>query len=402
MRVLAVCQHYWPEPYRLPDICEALVARGHEVRVVTGVPNYPMGHIYPDYGWGRNKEQVHNGVRVSRTFTIGRRSGPIFRFINYYSFAISSSLYIIKMKEEYDVVYAHQTSPVMMSSAAMTYASKWRKKCLLYCMDLWPASLTMGGVKRGSPIYKIFESVSRKIYKKADRLLISSRGFAGYLEKELGIDGIKIGYLPQYADDIFIQNSEKESLPKSGLDLVFAGNIGAAQSVLTILQAAALLKGQADLRWHIIGDGSELDNCKRKADELDIRSITFHGRRPFEEMPAFYRMADAMLLTLTDDPLVSMTLPAKLQSYMAAGKPIIAAVNGEAAQVIEESGCGYCAQAGDAEGLANAVVRFITAEDRDSLGKKGRQYYHEQFGKDRFMDVLEGEMKRLISNDVKE
>ena len=188
MKILVICQHYWPEPYPLADTCEELVRRGHEVHVVTGVPNYPMGYIYDQYKNGKNREQIHNGVRITRTYTIGRRQNVLFRILNYFSYGISSTAYVLGLKEEYDVVYTNQTSPVMMVSAAMAYAKKWGKKTVLYCMDLWPASLAAGGISQDSPIYKIFKKISCWLYRKADRILITSQMFRDYFKTEFGIE----------------------------------------------------------------------------------------------------------------------------------------------------------------------------------------------------------------------
>ena len=168
MKILVICQHYWPEPFPLTDICEALVQRGHTVHVVTDVPNYPMGYIYPEYTRGKNRSQVHNGVRITRTFTVGRRNNVLFRMLNYLSYAASSTHFVRGLKEEYDVVFTNQTSPVLMVNAAMVYARKRKKKTVLYCMDLWPASLAAGGVKKSSPVYKAFAWISDKLYHKAD------------------------------------------------------------------------------------------------------------------------------------------------------------------------------------------------------------------------------------------
>ncbi len=388
MKILVICQHYWPEPYPLQDICEELVRRGHTVQVVTDIPNYPMGKIYPEYTNGRNREQIHNGVQIKRTFTIGRRKNILFRFLNYYSYAFSSSRYVGKMKEEFDVVFANQTSPVMMSSAAMKYAQKRNKKVVLYCMDLWPASLSAGGVSRDSLLYRFFGRVSKRIYRQADHILISSEMFRSYLETEFGISREIISYHPQYAsiDDIpTVENKNKETV-----DLMFAGNIGSAQSIPTILHAAKLLQDQPQLRWHILGEGSELEHCKKLAAQLELEDIVqFHGRKSLEEMPQYLADADAMLATLIADECISLTLPGKIQTYMASGKPIIAAANGEIPHTIRESRCGFCAPAEDAEGLAQAVREFLRCEDKEQLGKNARAYYEAHFTRERFMDALE-------------
>lgn len=397
MKILVVCQHYWPEPYPLADTCEELVRRGHSVHVVTGVPNYPMGYIYEDYKDGKNRTQEHNGVRITRTFTIGRRQNVLFRLLNYFSYAISSTAYILCLKEEYDVVYTNQTSPVMMVSAAVSYAKKWKKKSVLYCMDLWPASLAAGGIGQDSPIYKVFGAISGWLYRKADRILITSQMFRDYFMGEFGIDMDKIAYHPQYADSRFDVLPQREE--DGTVNLMFAGNIGAAQSIPTILNAAKQLTDHPELRWHIVGDGSELDNSKKLASQLGLDNVIFHGRKPLEDMPKYYAMADAMLLTLTADPFISMTLPGKAQTYMAVGKPIVAAADGEIPAVLRESKCGFWAKAEDAEGLANAVRKFLDCEDRAQLGRNAREYYLNHFTRDMFMDRLERELMNAAEID---
>lgn len=397
MKILVVCQHYWPEPYPLADTCEELVRRGHEVHLVTGVPNYPMGYIYDDYKDGKNRSQIHNGVKITRTFTIGRRQNVLFRMLNYFSFAISSTIHILGLKEDYDVVYTNQTSPVMMVSAAMAYAKKWKKKTVLYCMDLWPASLAAGGIKQDSIIYKLFGAISGWLYRKADRILITSQMFRDYFMGEFGIDMEKIGYLPQYADSTFDVLPPREYDGK--VNLMFAGNIGAAQSIPTILRAAKELSHRQELCWHIVGDGSELDNLKKMAQDLGLNNVIFHGRKPLEEMPRFYAMADAMLLTLTSDPFISMTLPGKAQTYMAVGKPILAAADGEIPAVLRESGCGFCAKAEDVRGFSAAVEKFLDCQDKAQLGRNAREYYLNHFTRDMFMDHLERELLNAAEID---
>lgn len=391
MKILVVCQHYWPEPFPATNICEGLAERGHTVHILTDVPNYPMGEIYPEYRRGRNRHQVRNGVEITRTFTIGRRHNIVFRLLNYFSYAVSSTHYAKGLQEDYDVVFTIQSSPVTMVNAAMAYAKKRKKKTVLYCMDLWPASLAAGGLKQTSPVYKVFGWVSDRLYHKADRILITSQMFRDYFRKQFGIEDGKIGYLPQYADARF----DAPAAPpenKQTVDFVFAGNVGTAQSIPTILNAAKLLSWEKRLRWHIVGDGSELENSRKLAQELALDNVVFHGRKPPEEMPAYYAMADAMLVTLTADPLIGMTLPAKVQSYMAAGKPVLAAADGEIPQVIAASGCGFCAKAEDPQGLADAARRFLEYPEKEALGENARRYYREHFTRQMFLDKLEREL----------
>ncbi len=398
MKILVVCQYYKPEPFRISDICEELARRGHEVTVLTGVPNYPMGEIYEGYRHGEHRCETVQGVEVRRCFTIGRRRGAIWRFLNYYSFAISSKCAAARpgfgpaSGGDFDVVLVNQLSPVMMAKAGIAYARKHNTPLLMYCLDLWPESLCAGGIAKGSAVYRLFHRISGRIYRACDRILMTSRGFEKYLTEEFGIAPDRLGYLPQYAEELF---SSGETAPRNDgeINLVFAGNIGAAQRVDLIIRAAAILKDER-VHWHIVGDGSELEACRKLASELGAESVTFHGRHPVEEMPKFYGLADAMLLTLDDDEVISYTLPGKIQSYMAAGKPVIASANGETPRVIADAACGICAPAGSAEALAEAVqtFAFMSEEQRCEMAQNSASYYAAHFRREIFMDKLETEL----------
>lgn len=393
MKILVVCQHYWPEPYPLTDICEELVRRGHTVDLVTDVPNYPQGETYPRYKKGCCREENHNGVKIYRTFTIPRKHNAFFRLLNYYSFALSSTVFAKQLTEDYDVVFANQTSPVMMSSAAFAYGKKHNKKVVMYCMDLWPACLAAGGLTERSFIYKFFGRVSKRLYNKADRILITSQMFRKYLEEQHGVDSNKIEYLPQYAPAQF-DHMPKADPDKDTIDLMFAGNVGAAQNLQLVLEAANRLRNEAELRWHIVGDGSELDNLKRIAQEKNLGNVIFHGRQPAEDMPKYYAMADAMLVTLLPDPFISLTLPGKVQTYMAAGKPILASATGEIPVVLGAAQCGYCAVPGDPDAFVEVVQRFIQSDRKAAMGENAKRYYLEHFTQNRFMSHLEVVLKQ--------
>ncbi len=385
MKILVVCQHYYPEPFRITDICEWLVKKGHEVDVITGVPNYPMGIVYEGYKDKSKRDEIINGVKVHRSFTIARRSGAVFRLLNYYSFAISSGRYASRLKKEYDVIFVNQLSPVMMANAAVKYKKKHGTKLVMYTLDLWPESLTAGGIKRNSLIFKYFHKISRKIYEAADKILITSKSFANYFKDEFDID---VGaHVPQYAETLFTPEACKKE-PNGNIDLMFAGNVGAAQSIDTIIKAAALTKDIENLTWHIVGEGSELENMKKLTDDLDASSVIFHGRKPLEEMTKYYSMADAMLVTMKNTPIISYTLPGKVQTYMAAGKPILGAINGETQALIKEAQCGICVPAEDASALAAAAREFCETDKRDEYAKNSYAYSVANFDKEAVCERL--------------
>lgn len=383
MKILVVCQYYHPEPFRIADLCEELVRQGHEVLVVTGTPNYPMGEIYPGYENGQKMDEIVNGVQVHRCITFPRKTGVLNRLKNYFSYPMASKKYIKTLDDSFDVVFVNQLSPVMMADAGIWYKKKHNKKLVLYCLDLWPESLCVGGIRKGSIIYKAFKGISKHIYQAADELLITSRSFREYLEDMFGIADEKISYLPQYAETQFLSLKEKEQ--DETFNLLFAGNIGTAQSVGTIVEAAKLLQNEKII-FHIVGDGIELEGLKKQA--VGLSNIVFYGRKSIEEMPKYYEMADAMIVTLTDDPIISLTLPGKVQTYMAAGKPIVAAINGETALVLNEAQGGYCGEAGNAKQLTENIMKLIDSREVLELGQKNRIYYLSMFAKEQYIKGL--------------
>lgn len=393
MKILVVCQYYYPEPFRISDICESLVNRGHNVTVLTGLPNYPEGRVLDNYRHGRKRNEIINGVKVLRTFEIGRGNSSLRLFFNYISFAISASLKVLLMKEKFDVVLVNQLSPVLMGIPAILYKKIHHKKILLYCLDLWPDSLAARGISESSIIYKLFLKLSRWVYNSADEILVTSNMFKEYFRETLCLTDKTIKHLPQYAEDLFAGST---GLPQSeNYNFVFAGNVGDMQSVDTIARAAYELRDHSDIIFHIVGDGSKLEYCKKLSVELELNSTVFYGRRPVSEMPGFYGMANAMLITLKDNKALSYTLPGKVQSYMAAGKPIIGSINGETKRVIEESKCGFCCAAEDYKGLARLILEFINIANKEEIANNSLSFYKENYGKDRFISVLEESLMKL-------
>lgn len=400
MKVLLVCQHYFPEPFNTSDVCEGLCKLGHEVTVLTAQPNtgMPNNEIPNKYVSSVPYEENINGVRVIRVPLYPRKNGAKNRIKNYLSFWRNSKRYAATMTEEFDVVVGYQFSPVMQVDAGIVYAKKHNVGMLLYCFDLWPASLTAGGFSEDSIPFKLMKKVSKRIYEQADRIAVTSSKFDEYFKNDLGIQREPSLYLPQYADDLFFSKKSFPLPPKyedSKINLTFAGNIGRAQSVSTIIKAAAYVKEDSNILFHIVGSGSCLEDCKKQADRLCLSNIVFHGRKPIEEMPRYYAASDAMLVTFEDSIIASYTLPRKVTTYMAAGKPILASLSGETDRVITEAKCGICCKTEDHIGLARIIKEFVECKDKAVLGLNGRTYYEAHFVKKCFFKKLEEELNNL-------
>ncbi|NLO86230.1 MAG: glycosyltransferase family 4 protein [Clostridiales bacterium] len=388
MKILVICQHYWPENFRITEICEDLVSRGHEVTALVGLPNYPTGIVPKEYKKFQNRRQERNGVKIRRCFEIGRKPSKIGLAINYVSYMTSASVKALLMKRDYDVIYAYSTSPVLMSLPASLLRCFTKKKLMIYVLDIWPACLAAMNVKENSLFYRCMTHVSKWVYQKADVLIYSSKRFQKYL---LDVHHLHVGddqYMPQFADDIFDGELPQKEL-SSEINLIFAGNIGKVQAVEVLIEAAQLLKDEP-IRWHIVGEGSNYETCIQLAKDLQVdHVVTFYGRRPLSDMPSFYAMADAMLVSMRNDVSVNDTLPGKVQSYMAAGKPVLGSIAGETPYIIEKANCGYCAPAEDAEAFAKVVRQFISDPERNVMGDRGRDYYQAHFTKKDHMDKLE-------------
>ena len=402
MKILVVCQHYWPEPFNTSDVCEELVKRGHSVSVITGLPNtgMPDSDIPEEYKSKDKRIEHHNGVTIYRASLQPRKTGALNRVKNYISFWHNANQLARTLDEEFDVVLGYQFSPVMQVDPGLVYARKHHKKMLLYCFDLWPVSLTAGGFSESSLPYKWMASVSKRIYRQADRIAVTSPLFDEYFTESLGIDREASAYLPQYADDAF-SNCVKcpcEGYDPAKINLTFAGNVGQAQSVLTIVEAANIARNNSKIVFHVVGSGSRLEQCKSRAAELGLSNIVFHGRKPIEDMPRYYGASDAMVVTFEDSPMATYTLPRKVTTYMAAGKPILAALSGETKRVIDDAKCVFCCDIEDADGLAQIAAQFAEVSGTDRLGNNAKAYYERNFTKKLFFDKLESLLTELVED----
>lgn len=396
MKILVVCQYFFPEQFRVNDICFELVKGGHEVTVLTGLPNYPSGIVDEKYRNHKNRKEVINGVNVIRSWLVGRGKGTKGLALNYLSFTLSSMLKALFMKKDFDVILVYQLSPVTMALPGILLKKLTKKPFVLYCHDLWPESIVSAGISQESSIYKILLKLSKWIYSSADEIFTSSKLFEEYFNNTLDIQR-KITHIPVYAEALFENIQSKKS--DESINLVFAGNIGEMQSVETIIYAANDLKNDTHIKFHIIGDGSSREKCENLAKHLDLNNVIFYGQHPVSEMPRFYEMADAFLITLKANKVISYTLPNKVQSYMAAGKPIVGSIDGETQNVINDAKCGYCGPAENYEVLANNIRRFAYELDKHAYyGSNARHYYDNHFSKETYLEKLNKLLSKLIKD----
>ena len=392
LRILAVCQHYWPEQFQITDICEELARRGHEVTALVGIPNYPTGVVPEEYRDGKNRVQERNGVRIVRAEEVPRRPGALGLARNYWSFKRGADKRVHDLEGGYDVIFAYQLSPVLMAEPAMRAKRAFGAPVLLYCADIWPdavRAMLPGGLAFFMPIVR---AVSTHIYRGADMVATNSRAYIDCFEGVHGIERSCCRYVPQYADDSYL-DMDLTAGPSERTRFMVMGNIGRLQYLRVLMEAVDLLKERDDFELHVVGTGSAIGELESFVLQRGLQEhVVFHGRHPVEEMPSFYRMADACVLTLhvPGAPWISSTLPSRLQGYMAAGKPVLAAIDGSAAEVIAESGCGVAVPATDSAGLAALMADFIDNREKYAdCGERGRVYFGKNFMRGRYMDEIE-------------
>lgn len=386
MKILILSQRYWPESFRITDIAEELVKRGNDVTVLTGLPNYPKGYIFDDYKNGKNRIQEHNGVKIVRAKEIERRNDLVHRFLNYYSFPHYAKKIIKKMDNDFDVVLINELSPIMAAIPAFLYKKKHNVKVVMYEMDLWPESLLAGGIKKNSILYKHYWKTSGKIYSQCDKILVSTKEHIEYIKKLPKCSGLDIEYLPQYAESIF-ENIKPKQFDEKHIEILFAGNIGKAQSIETIIKAANELKDDKRFMFHIVGGGSELENSELLTKDLKLNNVKFYGPKPVTEMPHYYEMCDAALVSLENKGYANMTIPGKVQTYMCAGKPIIGAINGATQNLIKENEIGVCCNSEDFVELGN-IIRCLNEQSVTIFKMNAKKMYAEEFNKDKFFEKL--------------
>ncbi len=406
MKILVVSQYFWPENFRINDLVVELVKRGHEVTVLTGHPNYPEGKIFPEFKSNAESYGGYGGARVVRVPLFPRGVGSLRLMLNYLSFALSASvLGPWKLRgKAFDVIFVCQLSPVTVGIPAAILKKLKSAPIVFWILDLWPESLRAVGVVRSPILLKGVGSLVGFIYKHCDLILAQSRSFIPEIQHYCSSNRW-IEYFPSWSESEF---DFAATIPASEIpvaagvfSVMFAGNIGAAQDFPAILQAAEALKHDRRIRWLVVGDGRAAAWVRQEVEKRGLTdSVLMLGRYPLERMPSFYMHADALLVSLRDEPIFSMTIPGKLQSYLAAGKPVLAMLNGEGSDIVRSSGAGLACPAGDGRALAEAVLKLakMSDEDRKIMGNKALEVNKSEFDRATLISRLERWFERVASH----
>lgn len=396
MKILVITQYFWPENFRINDLCIGLKERGHEVVVLTGQPNYPKGNLYEGYSLFSNRDEIWNGIKIYRCSLIPRGNGSgIQLFLNYISFAFFAALRSLTIKESFDKILVYEPSPVTVGLPAIIAKIKFKAPIFFWVQDLWPESLMAGGGINNKLVLRFFNRITKYIYRHSRYILVQSEAFKSYI-LEQGVLANKLIYYPNSTEE-FYQVLDPDTIIQNelpiGFKIVFAGNLGEAQSLHTLLLAAEILKKDGlSVNWILLGDGRMKEIVQEKIIALGLMDCFFlKGSYPSIEMPRFFSCADALIVSLKKNRIFSLTIPSKVQSYLACGKPIIGSLDGEGARIISEAKAGFCAPAENPSALADVVKKLfnLTLDERNMLGVNARSYFESQFEREMLLTKLE-------------
>ncbi|MCM2558510.1 glycosyltransferase family 4 protein [Alcaligenes faecalis] len=390
MKIALVTQYFWPESFSINDMVRELEAQGHSIDVYTGKPNYPEGDVFAGYTQnGCSQEPFAQNVTIHRAPLRPRgKSGAKDLIRNYLSFVWNGLRHFPRQAQgkHYDVIFVFSLSPITAAIPAIYL--KWRKRTpmVMWVLDLWPESLSATGHIRNKYVLTAVGLMVRAIYANSKKILVQSHAFIDAVSAYAHRD--KISYFPNFAPDVAVQPLATTSVPQALLGImeqhfciVFTGNLGSAQAVETLIKACRQLSDLPDFRLVLVGSGSMSNWLQEQQAALDLKQLVLAGRFPAEEMPQFLSRAAGLLVSLKDEPIYAQTVPAKIQTYLAAGKPILASINGEGARVVQHTGAGLCSPAQDAGALADNIRKLyhMTPGERTCMGESGRRYFLEHF-----------------------
>lgn len=412
MHLLVISQYFWPENFRINDLVADFVQRGHQVTVLTGLPNYPEGQVFDSYRHAPADFASYAGARVVRVPMLARGRGAVRLVLNYFSFALSASLWGAwrLRKERVDAILVYEPSPVTVGIPGAVLRWCKRVPMAFWVLDLWPETLKAVGIVRSDWGLWLVGQMVRWIYRRCDLILAQSKSFIPQIRWYAG-DSARITYFPSWAESLFAGNTaprpaEELAGAPGSFTVLFAGNMGEAQDFPGILAAAEYLKdSHPHIRWVVLGDGRVKPWVEQAIAARKLAScVQLLGRFPVERMPSFFQGADALLVSLKKEPIFAMTIPGKLQSYLAAGRPIVAMLDGEGADLLDTYRAGLTCSAGDARGLADAVLRLSMLADaaRAEMGRRGVALYEQEFERSMLLRRLEALLLRMAEPTPRE
>lgn len=399
MKILIVTQYIYPEPFKSTELAFELAARGYHVDVLTGIPNYPEGKYYSGYGLFKKRKEVVNGVTFYRCMQTPRKllPGGVGLMLNYLTFMVNATLWVLfkfAWHKRYDAIITHEPSPITQIVPACILGNLKKIPVYSWIQDIWPDALVSAGGSIGQKLAPLVGKVTDWVYRNSTKLLITSKGMAPLINRNADYSD-KIIYYPQWSEDMMADLGNMpaniENVRSENYNIMMAGSLNSGIGVPTLLALCEEMNNDA-VNFVFVGGGSEEQNMRDFVRDKGLKNVRFTGRKPFVDMPYYTQQADAMLLTLkkTEMKHLDIVVPARLQSYISGGKPVLAMIGSGATEIINEADCGYAVPAGDYKAMAE-IIRTKVLTDKKGMakkGKNGREYFEQNFTKSKCIDNL--------------
>lgn len=391
--ILVVSQYFYPEEFRINDMCAEWVRRGYKVTVLTGIPNYPYGKYFKGYGLFKKRRESYMGMDIIRIPLIARGKTAVGMCLNYLSFVVSGFVWKCTTRLEADMVFNFEVSPMTQALVGVWYAARRKIPCWIYVQDLWPENIEIVTGIHSRAVLRPIERMVTRIYSGCDRIFATSPSFVRMIRARIPGQEDKVSYWPQYAEEFYRPVSGGAGLiPRDGrFTIAFTGNVGRAQGLEILPEAARLLKAEGvGARFAIVGDGRGKAALEEKIAQNGVEDMfVMLPRQRAESIPAILADCDAAFVSFMNNPLFANTIPAKLQSYMACGMPVLACATGETRRIVSEAQCGVCSPIGDAEALCRAVKSLAGDARLAEYGRNARAYFEAHFDKKMLLDSFD-------------
>lgn len=403
MKILVITQYFWPEDFRINELVVELQKKGHEIEVLTGRPNYPEGRVFDIFNQNKKNFNHFHNIRVFRCPVPARGKSSLRLLINYASFIVFGSVYALylRMRKKYDLFFVFEPSPITVCLPAIAAKKIFKTPIIFWVLDLWPETLQAVKVlDKNSLLNSLIKRLVNFIYKNCDMILGQSWSFVSKIKGDCPKD-TKVRYFPNWVESSYLNSGSSTNLKFNNekAKIFFAGNIGEAQDFETILVGFSKLANLNLAELHIFGDGRRKDWVHKKIHELNLEcSVILHGRFPQQDMLEILSQADALLVSLRSDPILDMTIPGKLQTYLSIGKPILAIASGECANIINESKSGYASKPGNSDEFYRNILFFLESDQnsRKKMGHNGIIYAKKHFDKDKVLNNLNKFFEEVI------
>ncbi len=393
--VLIITERFYPEEFGINDLAIAWQAKGYEVAVLTQAPSYPFDKVYEGYKNKLFQRETGKGIKIYRVLSLmGYKKGVLLKVLNYLCFAFFASLVSLVIGKKYNSVFVYHIGPLTQAIPAVVIKKLFENTFYIWTLDIWPDSVYAYGFKEKAISRKLLDSFVKIVYKNCETVFVSCKGFKRKIQKY--VPDARMIFSPQWAPgDLNLDQVIPHESLKGGFNFTFAGNIGKVQNLENVIRGFALAAKSNDrIKLNIVGDGSNLEALENIVKEEKIANVYFWGRRPLKEMPRWFEGSDVLIISLIDEPIFSLTVPAKFQAYLASGKPIYCVMKGEVADLVINNKIGFVSHPNNIDDIKAGFEKFLSAPKHElqAFGSNMRSLLSNEYDRDKIIGQMTKEV----------